>query len=1378
PGDITTVLGGPNSVDNESLNFPNYGYGLNGSVAYDQTDGILYIADGDDDRVLAYNPSNGDVTTIVGDGTAGYGGDNGPATQAELNAPSGLTVDAAGNLYIADTGNNVVREVNVSTSAVTVPGGASLMPGDITTIAGNYTAGVGYSGDGGPATAAQLNSPQELAVDSAGDVFITDTGNGLIREVYAGTGLITTVAGLGTSGLGDGGSAIDAQLSPVGLSIDSEGDLLIADAGNGRIREILSGEQVTVQGGTTTSISGPANPQAVYGQPLTFTATVAWNEPGSPPVAPNAAPTGMVEFFDQATGALLATVPLTAQSNTSSTASFTTSVLALGSDSITATYLGDANYGGSARSNPAAVTVNAMSASSLQTAIGTASNITLEINDNADLQNAISAINGMSESTVTITIDLAAGQYSDVNLSAPQGVTVDLVGTYGNVYPDGPFTTIVGNSPAVTVLSGNVILTNVALTTTTDAPTLLVSGGKVTLIGDDVQSTETSDTAQTVISETGGNVTLQDDTVQSSGVAQSAVSISGGTIDLGTPTDPGDNTLSVSAGELVQNTTGATLSASGNTYQVNGSVLPALNLSFTSVTTSAVSVPAGQSVTLTATVIANSGSAVPTRSVDFYDTTTDTDLGSVALNGQGVAKLVTSSLAMGSHAIVATYSGDGNFTPSFASLTQTVTAIPLTITVNNASKTYGSADPAFTVSYGGFANGVTPAGLSGTLVFTTNEPAGIAPVGSYSITASGLISTNYAITFVPGMLKVNPYAFTYAIGNDSQIYGTPANLATALGTTISTGVSGQNLDIAYSSSGDTTTANVGSYSITGSVTSGSGLASNYSVTLTNGALTVNKYAFSYTIGNDSQTYGTAVNLVTALGTTISTGVNGQNLDIAYASSGDTATATVGTYPITGTLSNGSGSLSNYSVTLTNGTLTVTTLVGSMYVLDPTAGGALSLSGNAEINTSGNVVVDSNSTSAILASGNATVTAASVQVVGGVSKSGNAKVTKTGAPSATGNPLAGLAAPTVPTYTGSPVTESLSGNTTATISQGSYSQINVSGNAKLTLNPGVYVVGTGGISVSGNASLSGSGVTYIIQGGGFTVSGNANLSGTNVLIDNTTSGSTSGSISLSGNGTLSLSAASTGPEAGVLIFQPTANAKALSFSGNAMAGLTGTVYAPKAELVLSGNANLNDTLVVDTFSISGNAVAQLAAASGGTAYTPAEIRTAYGINDLSLDGTGETIAIVDAYDDPQIYQALDTFDGQFGLTTSGPTLFQQYGPATSFLTVLNQNGQATSLPGTDPVGPGNDNWEVETALDVEWAHAIAPGAKIILVEANSQSLADLMAGAATAASQPGVSTVSMSWGFTEGQGVLAADEATYDSTLNVPGVTFVASTGDY
>src|SRR5262249_21312944 len=110
--------------------------------------------------------------------------------------------------------------------------------------------------------------------------------------------------------------------------------------------------------------------------------------------------------------------------------------------------------------------------------------------------------------------------------------------------------------------------------------------------------------------------------------------------------------------------------------------------------------------------------------------------------------------------------------------------------------------------------------------------------------------------------------------------------------------------------------------------------------------------------------------------------------------------------------------------------------------------------------------------------------------------------------------------------------------------------------------------------------------------------------------------------------------------------------------------------------------------------------------------------------------------------------------------------------------LNQDGQPTGLPTTDPTGAGGANWELEEAVDVQWAHAIAPGAQIVLVEANSQSLSDLMASVATAAAGPGVSVVSLGWAFAEGQSVLAADEAQYDPVFDVPGVTFLASTGDY
>ena len=225
---------------------------------------------------------------------------------------------------------------------------------------------------------------------------------------------------------------------------------------------------------------------------------------------------------------------------------------------------------------------------------------------------------------------------------------------------------------------------------------------------------------------------------------------------------------------------------------------------------------------------------------------------------------------------------------------------------------------------------------------------------------------------------------------------------------------------------------------------------------------------------------------------------------------------------------------------------------------------------------------------------------------------------------------------------------------------------------------------------------------------------------------------------------------------------------MTFSGNAMQGITGTIYAPAAQLVVSGSAQVGSTtnpvsLIVDTLTISGNSVANsltpVCAHRDGRVHAgtdPGGIRRqCVEPRSSTLDGTGQTIAIVDAYDDPSIYPGLDAFDSQFSLTDSGPSLYDQYGPASSFLTVLNQDGQSTSLPASDPVGAGTDNWEVEEALDVEWAHAIAPGAQIILVEADSQSLADLMAGVATAAAQPGVSVVSMSWGFPEGSSVSSA-----------------------
>ena len=232
-GVITTVAGGGSSFGDSG---PATGAQLGPvGVAVDSA-GALYIADGNRIRKV----SNGVITTVAGTGPQGFSGDNGPATSAQLDIPSGVAVDSADNLYIA--GGNRIRKVS---------------NGVITTVAGNGT--FGFSGDNGPATSAQLNSPFGVAVDSAGNLYIDDGNNNRIRKVSSG--VITTVVGGGTSGLGDNSPATSAQLrSPGGVAVDSTGNLYIADSGNARIRKVSNGVITTVAGNGTDGSSGDNGP--------------------------------------------------------------------------------------------------------------------------------------------------------------------------------------------------------------------------------------------------------------------------------------------------------------------------------------------------------------------------------------------------------------------------------------------------------------------------------------------------------------------------------------------------------------------------------------------------------------------------------------------------------------------------------------------------------------------------------------------------------------------------------------------------------------------------------------------------------------------------------------------------------------------------------------------------------------------------------------------------------------------------------------------------------------------------------------------------------------------------------------------------------------
>ncbi len=242
----------------------------------------LYVADVDNERIRLV--SGGNISTLAGNGTVGYSGDGGNATAAEMFSPTRAVVDGSGNVYIADSSNDVIRMV--------APGGIiSTIAGNVCTTTVSTTCGAGYSGNGGAATAAQLNYPLGVVIDSAANLYIADSDNNVIREVSGGTisslffslhlndpsdvaldsannlyiadlnnsrivkvtstGVATIFAGNGTPGFaGDGGAASKAQLSyPTGVAVDGAGNVYIADTLNQRIRKVASN-------GTITTIAG------------------------------------------------------------------------------------------------------------------------------------------------------------------------------------------------------------------------------------------------------------------------------------------------------------------------------------------------------------------------------------------------------------------------------------------------------------------------------------------------------------------------------------------------------------------------------------------------------------------------------------------------------------------------------------------------------------------------------------------------------------------------------------------------------------------------------------------------------------------------------------------------------------------------------------------------------------------------------------------------------------------------------------------------------------------------------------------------------------------------------------------------------------------
>ncbi len=662
--------------------------------------GNLYLAE-TNNHVIRKVDTSGHITTIAGTSTQGFSGDGGPAVDAQLDSPQGLALDAAQNLYIADTHNHRVRRLNLTT-------------GIITTMAGTTSAG--FDGDNGPATNAHLNLPTALALDTTGNLYLADTSNHRIRRI-APSGTITTVAGNGTQGFsGDNGLAVSASIdSPTGLVADSVGNLYLADTHNHRIRRIdaTTGQITTIAGTGTVGQSGDGTPA--------LNATLAL-------------PHGLT--IDASRNLYLADT----ENNRIRRIDATTGIITTIAGNGTQTFSGDSGLATtSSLDTPRSVSI---SPTGLSTIADTGNQRIRQIS--AD--NTIHTIAGLGLSTP-----------GTLSLSAPSVIA------YGSGQITASLSTPTPATGPVTFLD----TTNGIATT---LGTVMLAGNTATL------NTATLPAGQHSITATYSGDTTHPST-QSSTLSltitpqQLTASITPGTLLYGQPVPALTATLtgllSQDATSLLTSftTLATTLSPAGSypilatltgpaagnytllTVPANLSITPAPTITILS--TSATTIDPGTALTVT-TNVASTTIGNPTGTVTLLDGTNPIFTSPVSSNGN--ANFTDSTLVQGSHTLTIRYSGDNNFLPS--------TSIPSIIGVGTPPITNSSE---FTIATTGVATQTISSGSSASFGFSV-QVQGTTLASPITLAASGLPNLATA-SFSPNYLPpgVTPGTFVLTI---------------------------------------------------------------------------------------------------------------------------------------------------------------------------------------------------------------------------------------------------------------------------------------------------------------------------------------------------------------------------------------------------------------------------------------------------------------------------------------------------------------------------------------------------------------------------------------------------------------------------------------
>jgi hypothetical protein len=732
PGTINTVAGVFGSIRfaGDGIQATTAPIQLPAGVVADAA-GDFYLSDTQNFRIRKVTAA-GDISTIAGTGQAGYGGDGGPATQALIDAPAGLALDGAGNLYFADTNNNIIRRIDA-------------FSGVITTVAGTPLNN-GFSGDGGAATSALLTSPEGIAFDEAGDLFIADTGNNVIRKVTA-AGTISTVAGTGTAGFnGDGPTATAAQLnSPWGVSVAvaQDGSLYIADLGNNRVRKVTTAGVIsTIAGDGTRAFTGDGGPAsaAELNQPTAIAIDPAGNlyiaDSENNRVREISASTGNTIETICGTGVVASTQPGLGDDG-SAIAATINEPYALYFDQSGNLFIAD-------RLDSLIRQINGL-AISLQYAtikvgnISPAQVVDLANDGNADLlltapSLVMAAIGSSPTPTCTTDADIpSAGlcsigaEFAPTVISDP--VTDPVLGSITvNSQNSTPATSPVINLSGIVL---NVTPTNVALTSSLNP----------SLLGQSVTFTATVTSNGTALTGLTGTVTFLNG---NSATPLCSVAISGN----------GSATCSTSTLPLGTSNITAMYSGDSNDEANNSNVLaqvveqmPILSLV---VTPNPAVVTTNVTLTFTAAPPTGSTTGTPTGTVTFMDGMTALNTTPLPLSS-GVATFTTATLGLGVHSLSAKYTGvapnaSGTSNVVQETIQQATTSTTLSSTAPTAAV---GVQVTFTAVVASTDNGPVPAG---TVTFNSGTtPLGTITIGSNGtavLPISSLAPGTYSITAV------------------------------------------------------------------------------------------------------------------------------------------------------------------------------------------------------------------------------------------------------------------------------------------------------------------------------------------------------------------------------------------------------------------------------------------------------------------------------------------------------------------------------------------------------------------------------------------------------------------------------------------------------